>query len=224
MKFTKIITLATAASLALSCQNANPEEKSTDQGVHSHGTEGHTHDHGTEGHSHGGEDHKHDDDHGHSHEKVFSFLRMDGEFKMDPVDKSVRNDPRNPSRIVLETSEEAGTLTRMAFYKHHRPSELWAEGGYQYISSQPDPHYYPDESKTSIWDVFELKEPRQGDTEKFKYVISRSPHGEPIHMHLRYGNNVDSLLAMSSMEEDSTNYNPWWSLYCDVNRNTTCAE
>ena len=215
MKFTKIMALAIAASLAISCQNAQTNKQSDEEHGHTHGEAEHTHDKDAE------EQHVHD---GHTHDKVFSFLRMDGEFKMDPVDMSVRNDSRNPSRIVLETTEEAGTLTRMTFYKHNDPSALWAEGGYEYIGSRPDPHYYPDESKTSIWDVFELKKGYKGDTEKFKYVISRSPHGEPIHMHLRYGKNVDELLQMSNMEEDIANYNPWWSLYCDINCNTGCGD
>ncbi len=218
MKFTKMIALGVAASLAISCQNAETKNQPKEEHDHTHGEAGHGHEHDTEeAHMHGGE-------HGHTHEMVFSFLRMDGEFQMDPVKENVRNDPRNPSRIVLETTEEAGTLTRMAFYKHNDPSALWAEGGYEFIGSRPDPHYYPDESKTSIWDVFELKKGYEGDTEKFKYVISRSPHGEPIHMHLRYGKNVEELLQMSNMEEDSANYNPWWSLYCDINRNTSCGD
>ncbi len=191
--------------------------KPMDEEPHTHNGTEHTHDHDASENTHSAE-------HDHTHEAVFSYLRMNGEFKMDPVDKSVRDDSRNPSRIVLSTTEEAGTLTKMEFYEHSTQSNLWASCGYEYIGSRPDPHYYPAQSKSSIWDVFMQKEAFEGDCPRFKYVISRSPHGEPIHMHLRYGQNVDELLAMSNMEEDSVNFNPWWSLYCDVNRNTSCAE
>lgn len=213
MKINKIIAISATACIGLSCQN-----KSVQSHNHQQEASGHGHMH------HNGQEHSHGDNHGHTHEKVFSFLRMNGEFKMDPVDESVRKDARNPSRIVLETSEKAGTLTSMTFYRHNDSTAVWAYGGYEYIGSRPDPHYYPEASKTSIWDIFELKEEYKGETEKFKYVISRSPHGEPIHMHLRYGTDVDALLEMSNMDEDSSSFNPWWSLYCDIDCTTGCGD
>ena len=43
-------------------------------------------------------------------------------------------------------------------------------------------------------------------------------HGDPIHMHLRYGDarsSFASLLAISEEgPEDKTKLDPWWSVYC----------
>ncbi|MDO4762831.1 MAG: hypothetical protein Q4A00_00390 [Flavobacteriaceae bacterium] len=142
----------------------------------------------------------------------FAYLAMNGEFKIDPNDKQTVNDPRNPSRLVLFTSEEKGTNTTMEFYHHSDEKKLLAKCAYQYIGSRPDPHYFPAASKTSIWDIFEKVEDIEGDCSKFKYVISRSPHDVPPHMHLRYGDDVEALLNMSKDHKDD-NFNPWWPEY-----------
>lgn len=177
-------------------------------------------------HSHdGGPAHTHDvsaDAHGHTHAATISYLNMNGEFEMDPVKRSTRDDPRNPSRVRLATTEEAGTLTRMAFYAHEDPDRLVADCGYQFAGSRPDPHYFPVQSKTSIWDTFELVEAYQGACDDYSAVISRSPHGDPAHMHLRYGTDVDALLAMSLAPVDSSRFEPWWSSYCAPGRTSSC--
>jgi hypothetical protein len=52
---------------------------------------------------------------------------------------------------------------------------------------------------------------------RFTYVALRAPHGNPVHMHLRYGDersSFQSLLAMSNGPEDKTKLDPWWSVYC----------
>lgn len=188
---------------------------------HEHGPHTHTHDH--DGHTHGA-DERGD---GHSHYEnqedrpAFSYLTMDGEFHLNPGDSLSQNDPRNPSRLILQTSNEKGTLTRMTFFEHNDLNVKLAECGYQYIGSKPDPHYYPEQSKTSVWDIFEKVEEYSGNCMNYKYVISRSPHGDPVHMHLRYGQDVEALLAMSNDEEDDR-FNPWWATYCDINRTTSC--
>ena len=84
-----------------------------------------------------------------------------------------------------------------------------------------DPHYYPKESKTSIWNVFKKVKDFSGDCINYNYVISRSPHGDPIHMHFRYGEDIEALLAMSNDEKDS-NFNLWSATYCDIERTTAC--
>lgn len=184
------------------------------QAEHSHD---HPHDH-THDHSHGGDGHTHATPDGHP---AFTYLAMNGEFKMNPNDSLTQNDPRNPSRLVLQTTNEAGSVSRMAFYAHDDMNKKLAECGYEFIGSRPDPHYYPAESKTSIWDVFKKVADYEGDCMNYQFVLSRSPHGDPIHMHLRYGNNVDSLLALSNAPEDNA-FNPWWSTYCDIDRTTSC--
>ncbi|MDO4762840.1 MAG: hypothetical protein Q4A00_00435 [Flavobacteriaceae bacterium] len=144
----------------------------------------------------------------------FTYLTMDGEFIMDPKDPYTVNDSRNPSKIILSTSEEPNSLTKMSFFHHLDERQEIASCGFQYIGSRPDPKYFP-ESKTSIWDIFEKVEDYSGDCSKFKFVISRSPHDTPRHMHLRYGNDLEALLNMSNDEEDEQ-YNPWWSEYKEV--------
>lgn len=144
----------------------------------------------------------------------FAYLAMQGTFEMKKSDSLTVNDPRNVSKLVLNTSAEKGTLTKMAFFSYADASIKLAECGYQYIGSKPDPYYFPSKSKTSIWDVFEKVEDYSGDCSKYKYVISRSPHDNPRHMHLRYGNDVDALLNMSNDDEDE-NFNPWWATYIE---------
>ena len=145
----------------------------------------------------------------------FSYLTMNGEFRIDPNDRLTANDKRNPSRILLSTSTQPGTLTKMTFFDHNDEKKLIAECGFQYIGSRPDPHFFPNTSKTSIWDIFEKVEDYVGsECLKFKYVISRSPHDSPIHMHLRYGDDVEKLLNMSKTPKNS-----WWAEYKGVHKN-----
>lgn len=147
----------------------------------------------------------------------FAYLEMNGEFKMDKRDSLTINDRRNPSRILLSTSHEAGTFTEMTFYKHLDEEKIWAKCIYQYIGSRPDPYYFPNTSKTSIWDIFEKVGDGYGECSKFQYVISRSPHDMPVHMHLRYGDNVEMLLNMSKDKKDDS-FNPWWAEYLKVDK------
>ena len=200
-----LLALALAGLPLAGCQDS---VASTD---HEHGPDTHTHDGATAaaGHTHEG---------GHA----FTYLGMNGEFEMDPEQAATRDDPRNLSRIRLATTEEAGTGTRMAFYAHDDPDRLVADCGYQYAGSEPDPHYFPGESKTSIWDVFEQTEAYEGDCGAYTAVVSRSPHGSPAHMHLRYGTDADDLLAMSLAPVDSSRFEPWWALYCEAGVTETC--
>jgi len=190
---------------------------------HKHGPDTHTHDSDEAGHTHApgerGDGHSHYGDHG--ERPPFTYLTMNGEFHLNPGDSMSQNDPRNPGRLKMTTTDEAGSITKMAFYDHTDLDKQLAECGYEFIGSRPDPHYYPKQSKTSIWDVFKKVEDISGDCMQFKYVISRSPHGDPIHMHLRYGEDVEALLAMSNDKEDN-NFNPWWATYCDIDRTTAC--
>lgn len=203
-----LLTLLPVAALALSgCGDA----------AESAGT-AHSHD--------GGAPHTHDvaqtaEEHGHAHTTI-SYLTMNGEFEMDPVKSSTRDDVRNPSRVRLATTEEAGSLTRMAFYAHDNADQLVADCGYQFVGSRPDPHYFPTESKSSIWDAFEQVEAYEGACGDYQAVISRSPHGDPVHMHLRYGSDIDGLLAMSNVPVDSSRFEPWWASYCAPGRTESC--
>lgn len=140
----------------------------------------------------------------------FSYLRMNGDFVMDKTDSMTINDIRNPSRIVLNTTTEKGSITRMIFYSHYDNNEVEADCGYQFDSSRPDPYYFPNTSKTSIWDVFKKVVDYSGNCSKYTVVVSRSPHDFPLHMHLRYGDNVEKILNMSKDKKDDK-FNPWWA-------------
>lgn len=138
------------------------------------------------------------------------YLGVDGVFTIDTKEISA-TDPRNPKRVVFKQMEE------FSFYKDLEGSTPLAENcRYVYKGAAGDPFYYPKTSKTSIWDLFELA---SGDDacNNFYYVILRSPHGDPVHMHMRYGNNessFDNLLNFSDAPETKESINPWWSVYC----------
>ncbi|HCF29665.1 MAG TPA: hypothetical protein DEV81_21230 [Cyanobacteria bacterium UBA11049] len=138
------------------------------------------------------------------------YLGVDGAFTIDTKEISA-TDPRNPKRIVFEKMEF------FSFYQDLEGNTALAEKcRYVYKGAAGDPFYYPKQSKTSIWDLFELA---SGDEacKNFSYVILRSPHGDPVHMHMRYGNAESSfrqLLDMSDAPEVKDNINPWWSVYC----------
>ncbi len=189
---------------------------------HEHGPDTHTHD-GEEAHTHApgdrGDGHSHYDED--AKVPAFTYLRMNGEFHLNPGDTMSQDDERNPGRLSLTTSEEKGSLTKMTFYDHYDLNKKLAECGYEYIGSRPDPHYFPKESKTSIWDIFKKVKDFEGDCINYEYVISRSPHGEPLHMHLRYGKDLEALLAMSNDKEDG-GFNPWWATYCEYDMKTAC--
>ncbi|NJL99605.1 MAG: hypothetical protein HC924_12780 [Synechococcaceae cyanobacterium SM2_3_2] len=66
--------------------------------------------------------------------------------------------------------------------------------------------------------MFELRTDDQA-CQAFQFVALRSPHGDPVHMHMRYGDTDSSfaeLLEISTLDEDPESFNPWWSLYCDA--------
>ncbi|MDX2272846.1 MAG: hypothetical protein NW237_13005 [Cyanobacteriota bacterium] len=141
------------------------------------------------------------------------FLGVDGTFTLDTSLESSTQDPRNPGRVVFKQMEY------FSFYKDMEGKTPLAENcRYVYRGAAGDPFYYPEKSLGSIWDMFELQTSNENsDCNQFKYVILRSPHGDPVHMHLRYGDDKSSFQALldnSLMAEDEATFNPWWSTYC----------
>jgi hypothetical protein len=138
------------------------------------------------------------------------YLGLDGVFTLDQNELSA-TDPRNPPRVAVRQMEV------FAFYADLAGATPLAEDcHYVYKGAEGDPFYYPNESKTSIWDLFEFVS-GDGDCKAFYYLIIRAPHGDPVHMHLRYGDERSSfrqLLEMSDGPEDKTKLDPWWSVYC----------
>ncbi|WP_017305068.1 hypothetical protein [Spirulina subsalsa] len=138
------------------------------------------------------------------------YLGVNGVFTLDTSVPNSLHDPRNPGRIVFERME------RFSFYRDLSGNDPIAQNcTYSYQGALPDPFYYP-EYQSSIWDLFELTS-EDPTCSAFKYVALRAPHGDPIHMHVRYGGadtNFQELLGMSLAEPDALELNPWWSLYC----------
>lgn len=138
------------------------------------------------------------------------YLGVDGAFTIDTKEISA-TDPRNPKRVVFQQMEF------FSFYKDYDGNTPLAKNcRYVYKGAAGDPFYYPEQSKTSIWDLFELASGDAG-CNNFYYVIMRSPHGNPVHMHMRYGNANSSfrqLLNLSNAPENKNSINPWWSVYC----------
>jgi hypothetical protein len=139
------------------------------------------------------------------------YLGLHGTFTLDPTAVSAR-DPRNPKRIVFQQMET------FSFYTDMDGKMPMAQGcRYAYKGAAGDPFYYPEKSTASIWDLFALV---SGDAAcaQFRYVALRAPHGNPVHMHLRYGDassGFEQLLGISlAGPEDKTKINPWWSVYC----------
>lgn len=67
--------------------------------------------------------------------------------------------------------------------------------------------------------MFQLRNTDKTECQPFHFVILRSPHGHPPHMHMRYGSADSSfaeLLEISTLAEDPDSFNPWWSLYCEA--------
>ncbi|MBD2313603.1 hypothetical protein H6G20_18190 [Desertifilum sp. FACHB-1129] len=137
-------------------------------------------------------------------------LGVNGTFTLDISVPASRHDPRNPARIVFNE------MRQFSFYRDLEGREAIAQNcEYVYRGAAPDPFYYP-RYQSSIWDQFELASDDPACS-GFRYVILRAPHGEPIHMHFRYGgedSSFQALLNMSTGASDENRINPWWSLYC----------
>jgi hypothetical protein len=98
---------------------------------------------------------------------------------------------------------------------------------YIYLGGVADAKHYP-EYKSAVWDVFELEKDEKQDPacNQFKHLIVTAPHGDPIHMHFRYGSgksNVQTLVNMSTTPEDVGKFNPWWATYCGSSK-TRCGK
>ncbi len=138
------------------------------------------------------------------------YLGVDGTFTVDPAELAA-NDPRNPKRIDFTRMVE---FSFFADFQGEMPIAWRCR--YAYRGALGDPYYYPERSKTSIWDLFELVD-GEAECNRFTYVILRAPHGNPVHMHMRYGDpsaNFEKLLSMSNGPEEKTKLDPWWSVYC----------
>ncbi|MFQ3585694.1 MAG: hypothetical protein SNJ85_12365 [Cyanobacteriota bacterium] len=140
------------------------------------------------------------------------YLGVDGTFTLDTSLEESANDPRNPKRVKFEKMEF------FSFYADLEGKEPLAENcRYVYRGAAGDPFYYPERSLSSIWDLFQLRPGADASCEAFTYVILRAPHGDPVHMHLRYGDassSFQTLLDNSTLPEDAASFNPWWSTYC----------
>jgi hypothetical protein len=142
------------------------------------------------------------------------YLGVHGTFTVDQAELAAR-DPRNPKRVIFERME------RFSFYEDLQGRVPIARDCiYAHEGPAGDPYYYPARSKASIWELFKLLS-GEAACRKYTYVALRAPHGNPVHMHMRYGDErtgFEALLAMSDGPEDKTKLDPWWSVYCAEGR------
>ncbi len=140
------------------------------------------------------------------------YLGYDGMFILNADQEGSLKDPRNPKRIGMSKME---TVT---FYKNATGQEAIARNcEYTYMGAAGDPKYYK-EFKAS-WDLFELvaDEKQDSNCKQFRYLTVTAPHGEPAHMHVRYGGEQSSfevLLKMSGEKKDEAKFSPWFATYC----------
>ncbi|NJM56465.1 MAG: metal-binding protein ZinT [Synechococcales cyanobacterium RU_4_20] len=149
------------------------------------------------------------------------YLGFNGMFMLNADQASSVNDPRNPKRIGISKMEQ------ITFYKDATGKDAIARNcEYVYMGAAGDPKYYVEFKAT--WEMFELAQDEKQDPacKKFQYLVLTAPHGEPTHMHMRYGDQVSSfavLLKMSNEAEDAATFNPWFATYCGAGK-TRCGE
>ncbi len=150
------------------------------------------------------------------------YLGFDGVFNLNTEQESVK-DPRNLKVIAISKME------KFTFYKDvAKKTPIARDCHYTYMGAAPDPKYYS-QSKSAVWDLFELKSEEKQDLacNKFKYVALTAPHDEPIHMHFRYGDkqsNFEALLKMSNAIAEPAKFNPWFATYCGGGKTKCGAE
>lgn len=154
------------------------------------------------------------------------FFTVHGDFRRtaEGEDDVSVDDPRNPSRVLLQTpgASVPFATTVMSFGEQGAADRFAARDcHYDYSGSLPDPYYFPQGYLGSVWDLFTLLPNEPAACDAYHHVALRSPHDDPPHMHLRYGDAAtafDALLAMSSDPEDG--FDPWWSNYESVSDDT----
>lgn len=150
------------------------------------------------------------------------FLGLDGTFLINQDHRASVNDPRNPKRLVISKME------KFSFYADTEGKQAIAKDcTYIYMGAAKDPKFY-DLFKSAIWDQFELAQDDKADPacDRFKYITVVVPHGDPAHMHFRYGDaksEFTTLLNMSKDPEDKKNFSPWFATYCNNGRDR-CGE
>ena len=150
------------------------------------------------------------------------FLGLDGTFLINQDHQASINDPRNPKRLVINKME------KFSFYADNEGTQAIAKNcTYIYMGAAKDPKFYA-LFKSAIWDQFELAKDEKADPacDRFKYITVVVPHGDPAHMHFRYGDtksDLTTLLNISKEEEDKKTFSPWFATYCNNGRNR-CGE
>ncbi|GAP93907.1 hypothetical protein [Leptolyngbya sp. NIES-2104] len=149
------------------------------------------------------------------------YLGYNGTFMLNTEQESSIKDPRNPKRIGISKME------KITFYKDAAGKSAIARNcHYIYMGAAPDPKYY--QAFKATWDLFELAndEDQDPNCKRFQYLTLTAPHDEPIHMHVRYGNDQSSfatLLRMSTNEENAAQFSPWFATYCGGGK-TKCGK
>lgn len=143
------------------------------------------------------------------------YLGLNGTFYLNQDDKKNYSDPRSPKLVA------ASKMEKFSYYKDAAGKSAIARNcSYAYLGAAKDPKYYA-EYKSAVWDLFELEESEKQDVncKKFKYVAIAPPHGNPAHMHLRYGDEKSSLQAVLNISNEQE---AWTPTYCGSGK-TRCG-
>jgi hypothetical protein len=149
------------------------------------------------------------------------YLGFNGTFLLNADQPGSVNDPRNPKRIGISKMEQ------ITFYKDGEGKGTIARNcEYVYMGATGDPKYYVEFKAT--WEMFELVQGEKQDPacKKFQYLVLTAPHGNPSHMHVRYGDARSSfanLLKMSQEAENVAKFDPWFATYCGGGK-TRCGK
>ncbi|MFO0750078.1 MAG: hypothetical protein U1F43_31070 [Myxococcota bacterium] len=135
----------------------------------------------------------------------------------DATSPATVDDERNPSRIVMTTSAEAGSESRFVFYRHGAPDTVWADCNFQVRYTMPDPRAFPAD-KMALWDAFEMTHANSGACEVFTHVVMSWVDGDAA-MHLRYGTDDFVPLLTDSLAGDGA----WWARYCAPSDREGCG-
>lgn len=149
----------------------------------------------------------------------FRYLIANGTFTLAP-DAPGWDDPRNPRRVVLATSDAPGSASEFSFYADVDGAEPLAEGcTYQYNRTQPDQALFPIDSD-AIWIMFELLEGAPAACEAYDIVAftaidDASAEAGEARLSMRYGSEgYDALVSERFSLSDAPEV--WWNHYTRV--------
>ena len=145
------------------------------------------------------------------------YLVANGTWVLDDSEQSF-SDPRNPRRMVLETTEAPGSPSTFSFYADVAGAIPIAEGCiYQYNRSQPDSYRFP-ERKEAVWVMFDLAPDSPAACQPYARVgfaptLDTAAAGDTAtRLHLRFGT-MDYAELVGPTFSDPSSPDLWWAVF-----------